>query len=297
MGREINFKLIEKLKNGTLAPILDYVKSDNELLLEVRTGGKAIIYYKKCKILEIGLNSFKIDKKYFKRKKSISLEEISDDEILKLVLNQPKSYFDKTKEIIKGWLVENNKLEFEIQQSIAYFNRDTNDKYVIIDMEYQFAQNDILEVNREKSGCYDLLGIERLTGQIVLFEVKCGLKALQGKSGIKDHINDFRKNLYGENFNQQKKIGNPNNYITFRKQLNIDIKNILKNKSELGILNFSLNNINTENVKFVFVYANKGLFTKMELEQFKIIFHKETIQFKIDYEVIFVSEEDSFKLK
>jgi hypothetical protein len=49
--------------------------------------------------------------------------------------------------------------------------------------------------------------------------------ATKGKSGIEEHINDFENYLYGKNSK------------TFRINLLQDIKNIIEDKTRLGILN------------------------------------------------------------
>ncbi len=62
-GEKIDDKLIERLTNGDLLPLLNYIKSDNELRLEVRhKNGDAFVYYRKGKALEI--KKLKVDLKY-----------------------------------------------------------------------------------------------------------------------------------------------------------------------------------------------------------------------------------------
>ena len=59
--RKIGKKLMNRLLNGDLKPLLEYIKIDHELKLEVRRGNNAFIYYKKGKALE--LKDLKVDKK------------------------------------------------------------------------------------------------------------------------------------------------------------------------------------------------------------------------------------------
>ena len=44
--RKIGKKLMNRLLNGDLKPLLEYIKIDHELKLEVRRGNNAFIYYK-----------------------------------------------------------------------------------------------------------------------------------------------------------------------------------------------------------------------------------------------------------
>ncbi|MBI9073715.1 MAG: hypothetical protein JEY94_19115 [Melioribacteraceae bacterium] len=215
--RKIDIKLIDRLTKGDLLPLLNYIKSDDELRLEVRQKGDAFVYYRKGKALEI--KKLKVDPKY------------GNVPFTKLAVTNPKEYFKQIKQSIDNWLNDNKqRAEFDTQQNIAKFNQDNISRYVILDMEYAFEQNQIEKKDREKRGVFDLLGIERETNKIVFFEVKKGMGATKGKSGIDEHISDFENYLFGKNSD------------TFRLNLLQDVKNIINNKTELGILkglNFS----------------------------------------------------------
>jgi len=268
MARKINEKLIDRMTSGDLAPLLNYLKSEvRKLRLEVRLNGKAYIYYKKCKVLDLGLMSYNIDDKYFEKNcKPINIKD--------KVINCPSQYFKETLSIVDKWLEKHRKSEFETQQYIAFHNQEIKDKYIILDMEYNFSQSGIEEGIRVKQAGFDLLGIERLTGNIVFFEVKKGLGALPGTSGIKEHIVDFEECLYG----RHKEI--------FRKNLITDIKNIVHDKKKLELLDnfelpasFSLDDIS---LKFVFEsdYSDKAAYLKIfekEYQASKSNRHYETI--------------------
>ncbi len=215
--RKIDNKFIDRMTKGDLLPLLNYIKSDDELRLEVRQKGDAFVYYRKGKALEI--KKLKVDPKY------------GNVPPTKLAVTNPKEYFKQIKQSIDNWLNDNKqRAEFDTQQNIAKFNQDNISRYVILDMEYAFEQNQIEKKDREKRGVFDLLGIERETNKIVFFEVKKGMGATKGKSGIDEHISDFENYLFGKNSD------------TFRLNLIQDVKNIIDDKTELGILiglNFS----------------------------------------------------------
>ncbi len=275
--RKINEKLMERLTKGDLEPLLNHIRSDTELCLEVRRKGKAYVYYKKCKVLDLGLYSYNIENKYFENKQK-------PDDIKDMVINNPQQYFKDTLLIVDKWLGEHPKDEFETQQNIAYENKKKNDRYIILDMEYNFSQSEIKKSNRVKPAGFDLLGIERQTGKIVFFEVKKGLKALKGKAGIKTHIEDFEECLYGKN------------KVVFRKNLIIDIDNIVSDKKKLGLIdNFDIpSNFSSDAAKLIFVIdieaCKKDDYFKKYNEEYK----KSTSQKK--YDTIFVSE-NNYKLK
>lgn len=270
MSRKVNSKLITRLIEGDLQKLLEFLKGETDKLrLEVRTKGKCIIYYKKCKILELGLNSYHIDKQYFTNNNEPS--NIKDE-----IINNPNKYFEKTTKIIDNWLIEHPKNEFDSQQNIAKYNQDVNDKYLIIDMEYAFEQHEILEKEREKKASIDLLGIERATGKIILFEVKTGLGAITGSSGIDEHINDFEKYLNGKHKD------------LFRKNLRQDVENIIGDKIQLGLIEDDniLNKISQEVPELIFVFHPKS---NDDIASFKTELNNRK-------ELIIVSDKD-YKLK
>jgi hypothetical protein len=257
MARKISEKLVKKLTSGDLEILLKYIKSDPELRLEVRTGGKAFVYYRKGKALEIDLRRFKVDENYVKGTKFL----MPDTNLAK---TKPKEYFSRMKKIIDNW-VDNIKKrpEFDTQQNIARNNQAKDDKYIIIDIEYNFSQAEIKERNREKRAGFDLLGIERKTNKIVFFEVKKGRSALTGKAGLNSHIEDFETYLFGKNKDK------------FREQLEIDIRNIVSDKKELGIIDFALPSdfsIDDNKIDFMFVFEPTADCSK---EQYDLIYEQE----------------------
>jgi hypothetical protein len=179
--RRINPILLNRLTIGDLLPLLDYVKSDRELRLEVRRQGKAIVYYRKGKALEIRAGGrFFVDNKYAKYGKIPQMD---------LVISDPVEYFKQMKLCIDS----KPHPEFDLQQDIATSNQDKNDKYLILDMKYSFSQSEI-PVNAKVN--FDLVGIERQTGKVVFFKIKKGLGSLlKGNTIIKKHIDAFETYL------------------------------------------------------------------------------------------------------
>lgn len=209
--RKISTKLIQRLTEGDLIPLLNYIKTDNELRLEVRPKGEAFVYYRKCKALEIG--NLKVDKKY------------GNVPSTNLAIENPLLYFEQIKHTIDIWLTNNKKRgEFDTQQKVAKCNQNEDDKYIIIDMEYAFDRSKVHPSVREKVAVFDLLGIERKTNKIVLFEVKKGMKSTRGNSGINSHINDYNTYIHGRHDN------------IYRNILYQDVKNIISDKIKLGLI-------------------------------------------------------------
>ena len=228
--RKIDNKLIDRMTNGDLLPLLNHVKSDSDLRLEVRQNGDAFIYYRRGKALEI--KNLKVDEKY------------GNVPSTDLAISDAREYFKLIKKSIDDWRNDNPKPEFDTQQNIAKYNQGKDDKYIILDMEYAFGQSKIEKDNREKCGVFDLLGIERETNRIVFFEVKRGMGAVSGDSGVEAHVVDFENYLFGKNSK------------TFRTNLIKDIKNIIEDKTALGILNnFSIyDNYEQQDPELVFIF-------------------------------------------
>lgn len=278
MARKINDKLIERMTYGDLVPLLNHIKAEEKnMRLEVRREGKAYVYYKKCKILDLGLKSYKIDDKYFENKHK-------PDDIKDKVINNPQQYFKDTLFVVDKWLNKHPKQEFESQQKIACANQEEKDRYIILDMEYNFSQSEITQSDRVKKAGFDLLGIERQTGKIVLFEVKKGLKSLTVEAGISTHIKDFEECLFGRNQD------------VFRNNLIRDIKNIVSDKKILGLIdNFDLPvSLSVDGIDLIFVFepltSGIGSYSKKYKEE-----HQRSGS-KRDYRTIFVSK-NNFKLK
>ena len=264
-GRVIHKKLMDRLISGNLQPLLDYIKNDPDLRLEVRTKGKFSVYYKKGKILEVGLRSFRVDKKYGVDSREASLAETN-----------PGAYFAKMKGVFDQWLAnpyKKDRPEFAVQQGIAAANQGRNSRYVILDMEYNFPQNAIHKDDRLKRAGFDLLGIERSSGKVVFFEVKKGLDALKNTAGIGSHILDFESFIHDAD-EQIKRI--------FRRDVARDIRNIVRQKTRLGLLDYELpRNLDMQNedaIEFAFIFepsesSSNG--SNSEIEAYKRIFTKQ----------------------
>ncbi len=257
--RKIRKTLLDRLTHGDLNPLLEYIRSSEELRLEVRTLGEAFVYYRKGKALEIG--RMKADKKYGNVPEG------------KLAISDPAQYFRDMKMAIDGWLCSKKERgEFDTQQNIARWNKHSSGKYLVLDMEYAFEQNQIAVQKREKKAVFDLIGLDMELKRIVFFEVKKGMGATKGKSGIQEHIQDFNTYLFGEN--QQ----------LFRANLMRDIKQIIADKNALGILDYTFIPKDFENSDPELVFVLHP-YQDSEIKQF-------TQELNNRYKLITVNDED-----
>lgn len=217
MSRKININLLNSFATGDLNPFLEELKKEEngDFSLESRTGGQAILYHRKSKAI------------IFKAKGGIELGDKKYGKLssLSLIKDNPAKVFEEIRRGISDFLKDTKqRAEFDTQQNIVRDNKDTSNQYLVIDMEYTFSRESINKEERTKLMSIDLIGIERSSGNIVMIEVKTGLGAVEGKSGIEDHVKDFNHYIHGKNAN------------TYRNNLYQDVINILSDKITLGII-------------------------------------------------------------
>lgn len=238
-------------EGGKLNRLMQYVLTDSQLSFEVRTKGEAKIYYKKCLALSICRSGeFSINPNYFLNDSDQVISTSEFDKIWKEqkknIEENPSLYFSYIKVVINNWQGKKvRKQEFGVQQEIATANRYITSRYFIVDMEYKLAQNGIPIQQREKNvNIHDLVAIDRDDNSIVMFEVKYGLRSVEGgNSGANDHKLKF--------INEFEKCRNAN---VFRSQLYRDVNNIVEDKTDLGLIDFELPR-NFTGVKFGVIHV------------------------------------------
>ena len=274
--RQIDKAMFDALSNGVLTPILEAVKCDDTLDLELR--GKSVnVYYR-------GGSLFKITNKkgefeiYFNPKYCVGEEkQLSSPSTVKEAVDNVPFY----KQAMDFWFHKHPKYEREFQQVIVRENNNTGSiacatDYFIIDIEYA----DTLE-KKSKSKPYgarfDIValkwqsnGASRKSSKNVtlsLIEVKYGDGALKNDAGVKKHLDDF------------------NNFLSDKekfKELCDDMAVVFKQKLSLGLIDgikeHQLKNftINHECPEVVFIFANHdpdskvldGIFSDTDLKEY-----------------------------
>lgn len=265
MSRKLSNKLLKKLVEGEYANILKVVTRDKELSLEIRNG-KAIIYYKKGKILTLSNKVELLSNGYYKDKENYTLNDFKNKYSDEMIKKHPELYFEETKSLVNEY---GHRTEFTIQQLIALENASIDNDYLVIDMEYQYEQSNVPKNERIDFTRIDLLAIEKESKDIVLFELKQGVNSLKGNSGIAEHIR--KSNILIEN----KRCANA---------IREDVKTIINQKVELKLLPEEAKNYikGEANIKsmFIFVY-----FDKEEKEEYDRILNQKipTIYFNFRY--------------
>ena len=286
--RKLSDSFMKKLQ-GEWKPLLDYILSDSELDLQIRDN-YINVYYKGGNILKIKPRSFDFDKFYFytdcNEERKTHLQEkakagdVNAKRIIDKLVEQRKglmknlsspldyskveSYFSQAKVVMKKWeetLNDTLKIshkEKQEQQQIAITNRKETD-YIVLDLEYAVSRNSKISYNGKldkKVPRFDIVAIHN--GQLVVIELKKGMDATGGTSGVEPHIDCFDHT-----------IGRDVNGLFVQ-----ELKDLLTQKQNLGILDKSLK-IENAKPKFVFAFADKdgkdefGKFINLLPEEYK----------------------------
>lgn len=248
---EKNDKMLEDLLTGVLNPLLEAVRNDDTLDLELRRNC-VNIYYR-------GGSLFKITSKnkgytiHFNKAycldKSSPLKE--NPNVKEAVDNIP--FYKQTMD----WYFRKRRgYEKEFQQLIARENNYTKNisggtDYYIVDIEYENKVDKAKKLSR-----FDMVALKWLSdgtnrrytnrASLALIEVKYGDHALKGDSGVTDHLNDFQNFLSDE--------------VTL-KEFCADMSEVFRQKCELGLVE-GLNKtqfkveISCDNPEVIFIFAN-----------------------------------------
>lgn len=251
--RGLSEYFIVDLKKGILAEVLNIVKADHTLCLEIRE--KYInIYYRGGNALKItekskGVYEFWFDVKY-----------ITNNNVRQIFTSIPKSVSGNNGHIVKMWIdllptIKNQmdiwfgqhpKKEREYQQLVVYENNyrsgANSTDYYICDIEY--ANN---------NSRFDMIAVKWLSTsserkknnnlRISFIEMKYADNALTESAGLKKHIADMNKFLNDED-----------NLKNIKKEM----INIFNTKVELGLLKGikTIASLSDEKPEFILIFAN-----------------------------------------
>lgn len=216
-------------EGGCLQKLFDVIKEDPALSFEIRMNNKVMIYYHKDRILTISYCKGKpsidtLSEKYYKNATppSVSFE---DGDLIQTLRDksQLRQYFREAKLLVGSYKAG---VEFEVQQNIALGNRSFSNRFVVVDMEWQLPQSDIKKEERISRTRIDLVVVDtqkndKGENDVYLGELKVGMGATGGKSGIVAHIkktNEFMKSPKACDV------------------LRADVERIIRQKAALGLL-------------------------------------------------------------
>lgn len=249
------------LKGGCLQRLFNVIKEDPELSFEIRVKNEVMIYYHKDRILTISYCKGKpsidtLSEKYYKNDTppSVSFE---DGDLIQTLRDksQLRQYFREAKRLVGRYKVGE---EFEVQQNIALGNRSFSNRFVVVDMEWQLPQSDIKKEERISKTRFDLVVVdmkrnERGENDVYLGELKVGMGATGGKSGIVAHIEKTDKIM-----------SNPKACAVLR----ADVERIIRQKAALGLLEGDYAGLNlSDTPRMMLILAYRGSEEKSALKR------------------------------
>lgn len=249
------------LKGGCLQRLFNVIKEDPELSFEIRVKNEVMIYYHKDRILTISYFKGKpsidtLSEKYYKNDTPppVSFE---DGDLIQTLRDksQLRQYFREAKRLVGSYKVGE---EFEVQQNIALGNRSFSNRFVVVDMEWQLPQSDIKKEERIIKTRFDLVVVdtkrnERGENDVYLGELKVGMGATGGKSGIVAHIEKTNKIM-----------SNPKACAVLR----ADVERIIRQKAALGLLEGDYAGLNlSDTPRMMLILAYRGSEEKSALKR------------------------------
>ena len=247
-------------EGGCLQKLFYVIKKDPELSFEIRMKNEVMIYHHKDRILTIHFSKGKpsidiLSEKYYKNATPPSAFKYDDLEETLKQTDQLRRYFKEAKRLVDTY---KSGLEFEVQQNIALGNRSFSNRFVVVDMEWQLPQSDIKKEERISRTRIDLVVVdmkrnERGENDVYLGELKVGMGATGGKSGIVDHIektNEFMKS--------------PKACAVLR----ADVERIIRQKAALGLLEGDYAGLNlSDTPRMMLILAYRGSEERRALEK------------------------------
>lgn len=258
-------------KEGKLGGLIEMVKNDDELVLQIRED-YFNVYYKGGNMLKVSSeNSFQFDYNYFKCEISLDTQEQRKKRIdkrrsiLESLKNTRdyKTFIDEMKKLMdKYWIwlyneKHRNLHEKNTQHALCISNTESTD-YTIIDLEFQVSTRKDCTYHYESSslprhpGIYvceksprlDIIAVRNSDRRLCVIELKNGLDALVGKSGIGDHADSFEGSI-GKNHLAE---------LTFTKEM----EKVVSDKKRLKLLSDDFYIDEKLPIEFIYAYAFKS---------------------------------------
>jgi len=250
-SRGLSEAFLDDLEKGLLFPILDLVRTDVTLCLEIR-GNYINIYYRGGNILRIeeddgeGVYTVNFDRKYLIEETTRIPKNLPKKLISSRTVNVWLSVIPFLKNEMDLWFGRNPKNEREFQQLIVRENNlgrcAKSTDYFICDIEYANSNGrfDLIVVRWPSSGP------ERKNNKnvgIAFIEMKYCDGALAGKAGLKKHLKDMNDFL-----SNQERLDN----------LKAEMKNVFNQMRRLKLINNQkdIAQLVDKKPEYIFILAN-----------------------------------------
>ena len=249
MGRGLSDNFLKALKKGMLSPVLNLVKADTTLCLEIREN-YINIYYRGGNILRIEEcdDTYKagFDRKYLDELRTRVPQSLPESLISSKDVDSWTLVMPFLKHEMDLWFGRNPKNEREFQQLIVRENNlgrcAKGTDYFICDIEYANSNGrfDLLAVRWPSSGP------ERKNNKnlgLAFIEMKYCDSALAGKAGLKKHLKDMNSFL-----SDKQRLDN----------LKFEMCSVFNQMRGLGLINCQkdMRQFNNDKPEYIFVLAN-----------------------------------------
>ena len=157
------------------------------------------------------------------------------------------TYCKEMKRIMKEWEADLHTIgishdEKNAQQQISMNNRGATD-YTVVDLEYAVSTTSNFKYNGDstkKVPRFDLIAVDK-SGQLYVIELKTGLKAIDGNSGIRAHMDCFEHTIGRDS---------KNDFIN-------EMDELLRQKQELKLIENNARIDTSKQPKFIFAFSDE----------------------------------------
>ena len=264
-----NEKFWKNLTKGEYKEIIDFASQrENELDVQIRDN-YLNIYYQGGNLLRVHPRSLYFDEFYFHRgAKDMRKTHLIDKckkgdkaciarwedyknrrkEMLDLLKKRGMAtYCKEMKRIMKEWEADLHTIgishdEKNAQQQISMNNRGATD-YTVVDLEYAVSTTSNFKYNGDstkKVPRFDLIAVDK-SGQLYVIELKTGLKAIDGNSGIRAHMDCFEHTIGRDS---------KNDFIN-------EMDELLRQKQELKLIENNARIDTSKQPKFIFAFSDE----------------------------------------
>ena len=266
-----NEKFWKNLTEGEYKVIIDFASQrENELDVQIRDN-YLNIYYEGGNLLKIESYSpyLSFDEFYFHRgakdmRKTHLIDKCKKGDIACIARwedykNRRKemlgilkargmaTYCKEMKRIMKEWDADLQTIgishdEKKAQQQISMNNRGATD-YTVVDLEYAVSTTSNFKYNgdsKKKVPRFDLIAVDK-SGQLYVIELKTGLKAIDGNSGIRAHIDCFEHSIGRDS---------KNDFIN-------EMNELLRQKQELKLIDKNVRIDQTKKPQFILAFSDE----------------------------------------
>ena len=278
-----NEKFWKNLTEGEYKEIIAFASQrENELDVQIRDN-YLNIYYQGGNLLRVHPRSLYFDEFYFHRgAKDMRKTHLIDKckkgdkaciarwedyknrrkEMLDILKERGMAtYCKEMKRIMKEWEADLHTIgishdEKNAQQQISMNNRGATD-YTVVDLEYAVSTTSNFKYNGDstkKVPRFDIIAVDK-SGQLYVIELKTGLKAIDGNSGIRAHIDCFDHTIRRDSNNDF--INEMDELLKQKQELNLIDKNVFIDKTRKPQFIFSFSDEPGKNQYEVFVEACK----------------------------------------